>query len=257
MEEELIKRMNMSPTITEEKEESPIVSENKKKKIIIALPGDSFSSKFLISWTSTLNTLWESGKYDIVISPGINSYVTFARMQTLGLDVLKGISQQPFNDIDFDIWVTIDSDIIFSPQQFITLIESTEINPVVCGMYRMIDLKKYAIVKDWNIEYFKNNGSFEFLTPEIIEQWKEKNTTEFMEVAYSGMGFMAVKKEVLCSLTYPYFQGELIEIKGKNGELIRELASEDVCFCKNIQKAGYKIVINTNLRVGHLKSLVI
>ena len=38
----------------------------KKKKIVIGLPGDTFSSKFLLSWTSTLNTLWESGKYDLI-----------------------------------------------------------------------------------------------------------------------------------------------------------------------------------------------
>ena len=62
-----------------------------KRKIVIGIPGNSFTSKFLISWTSTLNALWESGKYDIVISPGVSSFVTFARMQTLGLDVLKGI----------------------------------------------------------------------------------------------------------------------------------------------------------------------
>ncbi len=39
-----------------------------KRKIVIGIPGNSFTSKFLISWTSTLNALWESGKYDIVKS---------------------------------------------------------------------------------------------------------------------------------------------------------------------------------------------
>ena len=178
-------------------------------------------------------------------------------MQTLGLDVLKGITQQPFNGMEFDIWVTIDSDVIFSPQNFIQLIESTEKHPVVSGMYRMVDLKSYAIVKDWNTNYFRENGTFEFISPESVEKWKQENNDEFMEVSYCGMGFMAVRKEVLISLTYPYFQGELTEIKGKNGELIRDLNSEDVCFCKNIIKEGYKIMVNTNIRVGHLKSLVI
>ena len=69
----------------------------KKKKVVIGLPGDNFSSKFLLAWTSTLNQLWESGKYDLIVSPGVSSYVTFARMQTLGLDVLRGIQQKPFD----------------------------------------------------------------------------------------------------------------------------------------------------------------
>ena len=62
-----------------------------KKKVVIGLPGNNFSSKFLVSWTSSLNTLWEMNKYDIIVSPGVSSYVSFARMQTLGLSNLRGI----------------------------------------------------------------------------------------------------------------------------------------------------------------------
>ena len=126
-----------------EKERSIEEEKPKKKRVVIGLPGDNFTSKFLISWTSALNVLWETQKYDLIVSPGVSSYVTFARMQTLGLDVLRGIQQKPFNNLDFDVWVTIDSDIIFTPQQLIDLIESTEIHPVVSGMYRMSDLTHF------------------------------------------------------------------------------------------------------------------
>lgn len=149
----------------------------KKKRVVIALPGDSFSSKFLISWTSALNVIWESQKYDMIVSPGVSSYVTFARMQTLGLDVLRGVHQKPFNNLDFDVWVTIDSDIIFSPQQLIDLIESTELHPVVSGMYRMSNLTNYAIVKEWNTDFFIKNGFFEFITPEFVDKWKQESKT--------------------------------------------------------------------------------
>ena len=121
-----------------------------KRKIVIGIPGNSFTSKFLISWTSTLNALWESGKYDIVISPGVSSFVTFARMQTLGLDVLKGIDQKPFNGIDFDVWITIDSDIVYTPQQFMELVDSTLEHDVVSGVYRMVDLQHFAVVEKWD-----------------------------------------------------------------------------------------------------------
>ncbi len=92
-----------------EREKSIEEEKPKKKRVVIGLPGDNFTSKFLISWTSALNVLWETQKYDLVVSPGVSSYVTFARMQTLGLDVLRGIQQKPFNNLDFDVWVTIDS----------------------------------------------------------------------------------------------------------------------------------------------------
>jgi len=42
-------------------EEEKNTAENevpKLKKIIFALPGDNFSSKFLIAWTATISKLW-------------------------------------------------------------------------------------------------------------------------------------------------------------------------------------------------------
>ena len=47
------------------------------KKIVFALPGDNFSSKFLIAWTATISKLWETRRYDIMISPATGSYVPF------------------------------------------------------------------------------------------------------------------------------------------------------------------------------------
>jgi hypothetical protein len=229
----------------------------KKKKVIIAIPGDSFSSKFLISWTSSLNALWESQRYDLIISPGVSSFVTFARMQTLGLDVLRGIQQKPFDNLDFDVWVTIDSDIIFTPQQLVDLIESTEVHPVVSGMYRMSNLTNYAIVKDWDTEYFSKNGTFKFITPEEVTQWKTETSLKYMPVNYTGMGFFAVTRDVLRKMSYPYFNAEVQEIITDDGKILRDLCSEDVAFCKNIQKLGVPIVINTDIRVGHNKLIVI
>jgi len=241
----------------EMKEENSVVALPPKKKVVIGLPGDNFSSKFLISWTGALNVLWETQRYDLIISPGVSSFVSFARMQTLGLDVLRGVSQKPFNNLDFDVWITIDSDIIFTPKQLIDLIESTEIHPVVSGMYRMSNLTNYAIVKDWDTSYFAKNGTFEFLTPEFVEKWKQETGLKFMPVHYAGMGFFAVKKDVLKKMTYPYFNAELQEIITDDGTILRDMCSEDVAFCKNIHKIGVPIVINTDIRVGHHKLISI
>lgn len=255
--EQILKDLNnttleSTPTIIEEVPQPP-----KKKRIVIALPGDNFSSKFLLSWTSTLNQLWESGKYDLIVAPGVSSFVTFARMQTLGLDVLRGIQQKPFDKIEFDVWITIDSDIIFTPQQVIDLIESTNEHPVVSGMYRMQNLTNYAIVKDWDVSYFAKTGMFEFITPQYVENWKTETQLKYLPVHYTGMGFFAVRAEVLKKMTYPYFQSEIQEVITDDGVVLRDICSEDVAFCKNILKLGYQIVVNTDLRVGHLKAIVI
>jgi hypothetical protein len=228
-----------------------------KKKIVFALPGDVFSSKFLLSWTATINALWETKKYDIVISTGISSFVTFARMQTLGLDVLRGVNQKPFDNMDFDIWFSIDSDIIFTPQQVLDLIESTEQHPVVAGMYRMSNLTSYAIVKDWDTDYFAKNGTFQFLTPDDVTNWKTETSLKYLPVYYTGLGFFAVTRDVLKKMTYPYFNSEVQEIITDDGKVLRDICSEDVAFCKNIHKLGVPIVVNTDIRVGHNKLIVI
>jgi hypothetical protein len=227
------------------------------KKIVFALPGDNFSSKFLVAWTATISKLWETRKYDIMISPATGSYVPFVRMSTLGLDVLRGQDQKPFGGQQFDVWITIDSDIVFTFEQVEKLIEATDEHPVVAGMYRMSDLVNYAFVKDWNETYFKANGTFQFIKPEEIEKWKNETDFKYFPVVYSGMGFMAIRKEVFDKIKYPYFDSEIITILADDGKVIRDICSEDVSFCKKITNAGYQIMVNTDIRVGHIKSLII
>lgn len=236
---------------------SPQQQPLKKKKIVIGLPGNNFSSKFLISFISTLNSLWESNKYDIVIAPATGSCVHHVRMKTLGLDVLKGVGQKPFDGMEFDYWITIDSDIVFTFQQFFELINSLETHSVVSAMYRMEDLTHYPIVKNWDTDYFCKNGTFEFLTPEYVENWKKETGLKYMLVNYTGMGFFGMRSEVLNKMTYPYFDSEVQEIVKEDGTILRDICSEDVAFCKNINKLGYNILINTDIRVGHEKRLVI
>jgi hypothetical protein len=78
-----------------------------------------------------------------------------------------------------------------------------------------------------------------------------------MTVSYTGLGFFGMHSEVLKKMTYPYFNAEFQEIIMKNGKIIRDICSEDVAFCKNIQKIGYQIVIDTSCIVGHYKNIII
>ena len=228
-----------------------------KKKVIVGLPGSNFSSKFLMSWTQTMYTIWTQGRYDITVCPGESSFVSFARMKTMGLDVLRGANQKPFDDMPFDVWVTIDSDIVFTPEQFIRLVEDTEQHSVVAGSYMMNDQRHLAVVKDWDHEFFVKHGFFQFLTPQDVETWKVENKVKYMPVSYIGMGFMAIRKEALNALKYPYFHRKLERIEMSDGKIITDISSEDVCFCKNLQKAGFTVYLDTEIRVGHEKKIVL
>jgi hypothetical protein len=221
-------------------------------KIVIALPGRSFSGAFLKNWTATIMTLSGRG-YQLAMINEYSSFVSFSRMKTLGLDVLRGSEQKPFNEkLEYDVWLTIDSDIVFTPEQVIELIEDTKKYPVVSGLYMMQDMKHFACVKEWNTDYFKKTGSFKFLRRDDIE-----GSSKHISVAYNGMGFFACRKGVIEKLKYPYFSYPLIEIEAEDGTTLRDMCSEDVAFCKNLTDAGFDIIVNTNLRVGHEKTLVI
>jgi hypothetical protein len=218
------------------------------KTVVIALPGDSYSGAFLKNWTNAFIYLQQKG-YNLIMMNEHSSFVPFSRMKTLGLNPLRGINQTPFGgDLEYDVWVTIDSDIFFLPEQLEELIEDTDKYPVVSGIYRMIDMKHYTAIKTWNIDYYKKHGSFKFLRVEDIE-----GASKHIKVAYTGMGFMAVKREVLEKMKYPYFHRELHVIDDE----IRDMCSEDVAFCKNVKDAGYDVIINTGLHVGHEKMMVI
>ncbi len=191
-------------------------------------------------------TLIKKG-YQVHILNAYSSFVPFSRMKTLGLDVLRGADQKPFGGtLDYDVWLTIDSDIIFTTDQVIQLIEDTKTYPVVSGLYRMSDQVHYACVKKWDMDYFKQTGSFEFMKVNGLE------LTPYTNVAYNGMGFFACRFGVIEKLKYPYFHYPMIEHEG-----LRDTCSEDVAFCKNLTDIGFDIMVNTNLVVGHEKTFVI
>jgi hypothetical protein len=222
------------------------------KTIVVALPGREYSGTFLTNWSETLMLMVQKG-YKITMINEYSSFVSFSRMKTLGLSVLRGATQVPFGgQLDYDVWLTIDSDIVFTPNQVIELIEDVDKYPVVSGLYRMADLKHYAAVKEWDIEYFKKHGTFQFLKVDELD-----TSEKYMKVAYNGMGFFACRKGIIENLKYPYFSYPLIEIESEDGKLLRDMCSEDVAFCKNLKDAGYHVIVNTSLRVGHEKTLVI
>jgi len=221
-----------------------------KKNVIVAFPGKEFSGTFLMQWSESLVKLTQLG-YKIALTNDYSAYVPFTRMMTLGLDTMRGNEQKPFDGkVEYDVWVTIDSDIIFKAKQLIELIEDTDKFPVISGVYRMSNSKYIAAVREWNLAHFIKNGVYEFIDPETLDE-----DVKHHEVAYVGMGFMACTREVLEKIEYPYFNYPTEELQ-VDGKTISQVFSEDVSFSKRVTDAGYKIVINTDLRLGHEKKFI-
>lgn len=214
-------------------------------RIVFCMPGREYSREFLLAWSDLLMQANAKG-HQCMISQQYSSVVHFARMKCLGGDVLKGPGQKPFQGgVDYDAVMWIDSDIVFKPDDFFKMLESP--HDVTAGLYMMEDLTHFAAVKEWNEEQFTKTGSFKFIRPDDIV-----GAAHYMEVAYAGMGWMLIRKGAIEDLTYPWFWSELQHV----GELV-DMNSEDVAFCRALAAAGHPIHIDTQIRVGHQKKMII
>jgi hypothetical protein len=140
----------------------------------------------------------------------------------------------------------IDSDVVFRPDDFFALLESP--HDVTAGLYMMENMQEFAVVKNWDTDYFAKNGSFKFLRPDDIV-----GAPQYVQVAYAGMGWMMIRKGVVEDLKYPWFYSPLEVIS----DSVVDMNSEDVSFCKALEAAGHPVYIDTKVRIGHQKSLVI
>ena len=223
-----------------------------KIKVVFCLPGNSYSNTFLIQWSELLVYLERSGKYDAKLSNGYSSFVTFARAKCLGADVQRGPKQKPFGgQLLYDVLVWIDSDIIFTTDQVIQLIDAAlKDHPVVSGLYMMSDNTHFAAVRDWDHDFFVKNSTYKFLTMKDLEKQKAR----YIPCTYAGMGFMAIRKGILEQLDYPWFVHDICTI----GTLV-DCCSEDVALCRNLIEHNIinAVMIRPDLRVAHEKRVLL
>lgn len=215
-------------------------------KIVFCLPGKSFSGRFLRCWSELLAWCIRNG-----ISVSLQQYyscnIYYVRNMCLGGNILNGSSQKPFNgQLDYDYIMWIDSDIIFTVEQFKTLLNRNK--DAVSGMYLMEDGLNYATVKNWDETFFIQNGYFKFMQPHDIE-----NQKELIPVHYTGMGFMLIKKGVTESIEYPWFRPEFVNF----GNNLKDFTMEDVAFCRSIIRNGYNLYVDPTVVVGHEKTRIL
>lgn len=217
--------------------------EIKRKTIVFCLPGNNFSGKFLDCWTAFFVACFQNG-IQPVLSRRESCNIYYVRNMCLGGDVSRGKDQKPFDGkLDYDYLMWIDSDQIYSFQQFKKLLDDNK--DIVAGIYHMENSSAYAAVEKWDEEFFSSHGHFRPLVDSDLGN-------DLIEVCYSGMGFMLVKNGVFESLEYPWFR----PIDKQIGNMV-DFTMEDVGFCLNAKEKGFKIYIDPQVRVGHEKRMII
>ena len=166
----------------------------------------------------------------------------------LGADVQRGKNQKPFDGkIDYDYICWIDSDSIFTPQQFQKLLNH---NVDIIGGLQAFEGGNGYTCGELNDKYFKKHGFMKYYTDEILKIIKPDDKG-LVEVDYCGFGMLLTKKGVFEKLEYPWFRPEWWEV-GK----CKDFSMEDVSFCMNAKKVGFKTYVDPSIRIGHEKKVI-
>ena len=218
-------------------------------KIIFCLPGREFTNNFLVSWTNLITELPNHDiQWGLSQKYSVNRY--FVCNSCLGGDSLGGKNQKPFQGkVDYDYIMWIDSDQVFTPDHFLKLLKRAQDTKVdiLSGLYLMQGGTYFATVEDWNLDFFKKNGHFQFLTPKDIAGRKD-----IFPVSYTGFGWLLVKKGVFESLDYPWVQPTWLEI----GD-VKEMTTTDCAFMHRAAEKGFKTYIDPTIVVGHEKQMIL
>lgn len=206
-----------------------VFNPNAKKKIMIGMIGQTYSNQFMISWTMLLNYLLKKSNYDVNVVQAVSKNRIVSRFQSIGLDMNKDIEgQKAFQDTDYDVYLMIDSDMLFKPEDVSTLIDLCMTkHDVVSGLY-VFNNEKYFV---------GNENEDELVNIKDID----KDDKECVEVPFTGLGFFACKKKVIDSLESPYFKNFL---------------SEEITFCKSIKEKGFKIMLCKDVRVSREMNVI-
>jgi hypothetical protein len=225
------------------------VKELRNKTIVLCLPGREYSGNFLCSFTELVMTLRELGA-TVRISQKYSSMVNSARCLVAGADLLRGERQKPFNGMEYDYMMWIDSDIQFNVDQFFALYNMDK--DIASGWYAQPganDGNYYTpVVEKMDNKYFLSNGFFQFLRVKDFDLKKNPFLAD-----YIGFGWVLIKQGVFEKLPYPWFAPRKMKIS----DTVSEMTSEDVGFCLDARTAGFELWVNPKVRVGHEKSFTI
>jgi hypothetical protein len=151
------------------------------------------------------------------------------------------------NKCEWLVW--FDADQVYNMGQVKTLLDRPE--KFTSGWYIKDSAGQrnpQAMVAHWDEEYFQKHGSMKFLHENELIGKRDP-----IEVDYVGFGFCKIHSSIFKEMEYPYFRQNLTQV----GQY-QDNSSEDVSFCLDAYKqTGVKPLVIPQLRIGHLKEIII
>jgi len=214
----------------------------KHYNVVITTPGSSMASGYVKSLLSTVNFLQANG-ISWHYQNETSSLVTNAREATItGSRNLEIDNPSPGKgEYTYDKIFCIDSDILWSPSDFMKLYKSDY--DVVSGVYYE------AQGKDAVIHQYKN--SHRMMTRQELNQINQP-----FKVYGVGLGFVCAKKGVFESLKRPWYG--LGKVQTQVGNTIYDIPlGEDLFWCERVADSGKEIWVDPQVRLGHIKTNIV
>jgi hypothetical protein len=213
----------------------PIMSNVPKVDVVICLPGNYFSRKFLNSWSNSLVWLSENN-YSYIYRFGYSPIISDLRNYLLKTSPLNDSNNEtePFmlfeNKLICNKIVFIDSDMVWDVKDFEKLITTDK--DFLSGAYLMTEQNNVSV---------SINRSFL-----SVSEFNQHKT--LFEINHSGLGFASCNFTALENIPFPWFMSNIgIDLN---------IIGEDVYFCELLTNAGYKLFCDPTIKLGHEKSLV-
>lgn len=212
----------------------PAASKGTDNIIAFCLPGEKFSSLWVNHWTAMYQHCQQRG---LIPFPqfGYSSNVYTTRNTMWRALQETGI---PFKAI---VW--IDDDNLVNPEdldRLLTLIEQPGVGMAAGWCWVQPD--------GYRIEALPSFGGLSEKNTCVVADLGDVQNQEVREAGYTGFPLVAMRGELLQKL------GCLPFLPLISTDYVDGMSGEDVAFCYRLKEAGYKILVDTFVKVVHLKT---
>lgn len=246
--------------------------EQPRLRVVLALCGQTFSRSFVMSLLATVHELWESQRVQVVVSPCLDAGPSVhRRMRAWGLSPHRGLSTAVPMDGDFDVLVSLGSDVSFDPSQIMELIECcVKVHPVLGGILRGPTVDRVLVASSLDL---RERDQFDYwMLEDVVSQQDElrkkaaaaaedkgETLDVFRRVAYTSLDFLALRRDVF---DHPALRDRALfefpsEPVVKKDVEARYVYSEEEALMKNLEAAGIPVHVHLGLTIGVERPVVL
>jgi len=156
---------------------------------------------------------------------------------------IKVSDNVPLNGFPYDYLMWIDSDMVFTPEQFFKMLAREK--DIMSGS-AMTDPRTRKL--NWG--KIDTEGRCNFVTKDTVKDFP-LDEDGLADVDFVGYAWLLVRKGVYEKMLFPWFR-PMTTRYGNN----MYFPSEDIGWCHAVKELGFKIYVDPELHIGHEKPVV-